>query len=161
MHLLYSRKYYDSFNWLYPRSVFKSLLSLVKISWIWLATKNGRSLKTVLSRGTFDAFNELLYSHHRWVSSKWPVMTFEALTLKILDKIESLDNIKRRKSTNIPEKTIGGLSQWFPLAFLLMVAYARSSLIRLSSFISRQSRYGYEGRHHWKVYSPWKKCTVW
>jgi len=60
--------------------------------------------------------------------------------IPIIDKIESLDNIKRRKSTNIPEKTIGGLSQWFPLAFLLMVAYARSSLIRLSSFISRQSR---------------------
>ena len=60
---------------------------------------------------------------------------------RLLDKIESLDNIKKRKSTNVPEKTIGGLSQWFPLAFLLMVAYARSSLIRLSSFISRQSRH--------------------
>ena len=63
------------------------------------------------------------------------------MTISVSDKIESLDDIKKRKSTNVPEKTIGGLSQWFPLAFLLMVAYARSSLIRLSSFILRQSRH--------------------
>ena len=156
MHFLYSRKHYDPVHWMYPRSVFKAAFSLVKVSWIWLPTKNGRSMKTVFSWGTFDAFNELLYSHHRWVTLfqndlRWPLTS--VLTFRILDKIESVDNIKRRKSTNIPEKTIGGLSQWFPLAFLLMVAYARSSLIRLSSFISRQSRHGYEIRFRWKVFS--------
>ena len=90
---------------------------------------------------------------------EWPLTLY--LTFWTLDKIESVDNMKRRKSTNIPEKTIGGLSQWFPLAFLLMVAYARSSLIRLSSFISRQSRYGYKRRLRGKVYGPWKIRFWW
>ena len=129
MHLLYSRQYYDPVHWMYPRSVFKAAFSLVKVSWIWLATKNARSMKTVFSWGTFDAFNELLYSHHRWVTSKWPRWPLTSvLTFRILDKIESVDNIKRRKSTNIPEKTIGGLSQWFPLAFRKIVAHSNFEL---------------------------------
>lgn len=63
--------------------------------------------------------------------------------INTLDKLKSLDGIKDRKSRNLPERTIGGYSQWYPLILLLSAGYILrliDTLVRYKNRIAQKIR---------------------